>query len=245
MTGVTVRIAAIAIVVAAAVDPSIAIDTATRPRIAVVVQDGYVPDAARVRDDLRGQLGADHDVVPHLVSDAAAAIVIGDRYPSDPVPTSMQVMTVTIPQPGDGVRIVRIAAPGEVPPATRIRVEVDVDAPSAAGRTTELRARVGGTDSSMVSHRWTRPDERWRASLDVVPAIASLRAYADEIRAAELAKLGALPDDERRTIESVTAQILNKLLHLPTVRMKEAALAADGAAYAEAVRHLFGLEEKR
>lgn len=169
MTGVTVRVAAIAIVVAAAVDPSIAIDTATRPRIAVVVQDGYVPDAARVRDDLRGQLGADHDVVPHLVSDAAAAIVIGDRYPSDPVPTSMQVMTVTIPQPSDGVRIVRIAAPGEVPPATRIRVEVDVDAPSAAGRTTELRARVGGTDSSMVSHRWTRPDERWRASLDVVP----------------------------------------------------------------------------
>ena len=29
----------------------------------------------------------------------------------------------------------------------------------------------------------------WRASLDVVPAIASLRAHAEEIRAAELAKL--------------------------------------------------------
>ena len=85
----------------------------------------------------------------------------------------------------------------------------------------------------------------WQASLEVVPAITSLRARAEEIRAAELAKLGDLPDDERRTIESVTAQILNKLLHMPTVRMKEAALAADGAAYAEAVRHLFGLEEKR
>ena len=78
-----------------------------------------------------------------------------------------------------------------------------------------------------------------------MPAITSLRARAEEIRAAELAKLGDLPEDERRTIESVTAQILNKLLHMPTVRMKEAALAADGAAYAEAVRHLFGLEEKR
>jgi glutamyl-tRNA reductase len=84
----------------------------------------------------------------------------------------------------------------------------------------------------------------WQASLEVVPAITSLRARAEEIRAAELAKLGDLPEDERRTIESVTAQILNKLLHMPTVRMKEAALAADGAAYAEAVRHLFGLEEK-
>jgi glutamyl-tRNA reductase len=84
----------------------------------------------------------------------------------------------------------------------------------------------------------------WRASLDVVPAIASLRAHAEEIRAAELAKLnGRVSDDERRTLESVTAQILNKLLHLPTVRMKEAAVGADGAAYANAVRHLFGLED--
>jgi glutamyl-tRNA reductase len=86
----------------------------------------------------------------------------------------------------------------------------------------------------------------WRATLDVVPAIASLRARAEEIRSAELAKVeGRVSDDERRTLESVTAQILNKFLHLPTVRMKEAAIGSDGAAYADAVRHLFGLEEER
>jgi glutamyl-tRNA reductase len=84
----------------------------------------------------------------------------------------------------------------------------------------------------------------WRASLDVVPAIASLRARAEEIRAAELAKV-RVSDDERRTLESVTAQILNKLLHLPTVRMKEAAVTSDGVVYADAVRHLFGLEDER
>ena len=83
----------------------------------------------------------------------------------------------------------------------------------------------------------------WQASLDVVPAIASLRARAEEIRNAELAKV-RVSDDERRTLESVTSQILNKLLHLPTVRMKEAAVSADGVAYADAVRHLFGLEEE-
>jgi glutamyl-tRNA reductase len=82
----------------------------------------------------------------------------------------------------------------------------------------------------------------WRASLDVVPAIASLRARAEQIRTAELAKL-RVSDDERRTLDSVTAQILNKLLHLPTVRMKEAAVTSDGVLYADAVRHLFGLEE--
>jgi glutamyl-tRNA reductase len=87
----------------------------------------------------------------------------------------------------------------------------------------------------------------WQASLEVVPAIASLRARAEEIRTAELAKaesrLGRLTEGERRTVESMTAQIVNKLLHLPTVRMKQAAAAADGVLYADAVRHLFGLGE--
>ena len=87
----------------------------------------------------------------------------------------------------------------------------------------------------------------WQASLDVVPAIASLRARAEEIREASCGRregvLGRLDDTERRAVESVTAQIVNKLLHLPTVRMKEAAAAADGVVYAEAVRHLFGLGE--
>jgi glutamyl-tRNA reductase len=84
----------------------------------------------------------------------------------------------------------------------------------------------------------------WQASLDVVPTIASLRARAEAIRAAELSK-AKLTDAERATVDSITSQILNKLLHLPTVRMKEAAAAADAVLYADAVRHLFGLEDER
>ena len=87
----------------------------------------------------------------------------------------------------------------------------------------------------------------WQASLEIVPAIASLRARAEEIREAELRKaeglLGRLDEGQRRAVEAVTAQIVNKLLHLPTVRLKQAATAADGVIYAEAVRHLFGLGE--
>ena len=85
----------------------------------------------------------------------------------------------------------------------------------------------------------------WHASLDVVPAIASLRAWAEGVRAAELAKadgrLAQLSDGERRVVETVTAAIVNKLLHPPTVRLKEAAATADGSSYADAVRDLFGL----
>ncbi|MCW2976710.1 MAG: Glutamyl-tRNA reductase [Actinomycetia bacterium] len=87
----------------------------------------------------------------------------------------------------------------------------------------------------------------WQASLDVVPAIASLRARAEEIREAELRKaeglLGRLDESQRNAVEAITSQIVNKLLHLPTVRMKQAAAAADGVIYADAVRHLFGLGE--
>jgi glutamyl-tRNA reductase len=87
----------------------------------------------------------------------------------------------------------------------------------------------------------------WWCSRDVVPAISSLRQRAEEIRAAELARvagrLDGLSPRERRTVESLTAQLVNKLLHLPTVRLKEAALAPDGGAYARTVRHLFGLDE--
>jgi glutamyl-tRNA reductase len=84
----------------------------------------------------------------------------------------------------------------------------------------------------------------WQASLEVVPAITSLRARAEEIRAAELER-AKLSGAERRAAESVTAAVLNKLLHLPTIRMKQAAAAADGVIYADAVRHLFGLEDER
>ena len=87
----------------------------------------------------------------------------------------------------------------------------------------------------------------WEAALDVVPAIASLRARAEEIRAAELARLGGrlggLSEADWRAVESATARIVDKLLHLPTVRMKQAAVTADGVLYADAVRHLFGLGE--
>lgn len=88
----------------------------------------------------------------------------------------------------------------------------------------------------------------WQVSLDVVPAIASLRHSADQIRTAELRrverKLGRLSPRERELVESLTAQIMNKFLHEPTMRMKRAATGPTGPAYAGAVQHLFGNGEE-
>ena len=122
------------------------------------------------------------------------------------------------------------------------------DLEAVVAETLAGRRQEGKLAEAIVAEEAERFRE-WRAALDVVPAIASLRARAEEIRTAELAKaegrLGRLTEGERHAVESVTAQIVNKLLHLPTVRMKQAAAAADGVVYAEAVRHLFGLEEEQ
>jgi glutamyl-tRNA reductase len=119
-------------------------------------------------------------------------------------------------------------------------LEVVVEA-SLAGR-----RREGDAAEAMVAQEAERFGS-WLASRDVVPAITELRARAEEIRRGELAraqgKLDRLSDADRHAVESLTAQIVNKLLHLPTVRMKEAAAGANGAVYADAVRRLFGLDD--
>jgi glutamyl-tRNA reductase len=85
----------------------------------------------------------------------------------------------------------------------------------------------------------------WQLSREVVPAIAQLRRRGEEIRRAELerarSRLEHLSPSERRAVELLTAGIVAKLLHVPTVRLKSAAAAPGGAAYAETVRELFGL----
>jgi glutamyl-tRNA reductase len=85
----------------------------------------------------------------------------------------------------------------------------------------------------------------WQLSRDVVPAIAALRHSADEIRRGELRRVeGRLSPGERELVESLTAQIMNKFLHEPTIRMKRAATGPAGLAYAGAVQHLFGNGEE-
>lgn len=86
----------------------------------------------------------------------------------------------------------------------------------------------------------------WQLSRDVVPAIAALRHSADEIRSDELRRMeGRLSPRERALVESLTAQMMNRFLHEPTMRMKRAASGPAGLAYAGAVQHLFGGEESR
>ena len=110
----------------------------------------------------------------------------------------------------------------------------DARRPPARGRARRGDRRGGGGAVPRVA------GVARRRSGDRVPARAR---GGDSRRRASPAKLER--SRSVRAVESVTAQIVNKLLHLPTVRMKQAAAAADGVVYADAVRHLFGLEDER
>ncbi|MET0628135.1 MAG: glutamyl-tRNA reductase [Acidimicrobiia bacterium] len=86
-----------------------------------------------------------------------------------------------------------------------------------------------------------------RNAREVAPIVTALRARAEALRAAELqrshARLEDLAPAQRDAVEALTQALVNKLLHEPTVRLKDAAGSARGALYADAVVELFGLPE--
>jgi glutamyl-tRNA reductase len=81
---------------------------------------------------------------------------------------------------------------------------------------------------------------------EVTPTVAALRRRAAEVVDAELLRLeGRLPaldtavrDELARTVR----RVVDKLLHAPTVRVKQLAEAGGGQAYADALRELFELD---
>ncbi len=83
------------------------------------------------------------------------------------------------------------------------------------------------------------------AAREVAPIVAGLRERAESIRAAEFerytARLADLTPRERAAVEGLTKGILNKLLHEPTVRLKDAAGSAKADRLADALRALFDL----
>jgi len=178
---------------------------------------------------------------------ANADVVVSSTSAPGRVLERAQVERALPARKGKPLLLIDLAVPRDLDPAIHeldgcYLYDID-DLQAVVAETLAGRRREAEQAEGIVAAEAARFSE-WHASLDVVPAIASLRARADEIRAAELER-AKLSESERRAAESVTSAVLNKLLHLPTVRMKQAAAAADGVIYADAVRHLFGLEDER
>ena len=84
-----------------------------------------------------------------------------------------------------------------------------------------------------------------RRAAEVGPTVSALRSQAAEVVDAELLRLaGRLPDLDARAraeIARTVRRVVDKLLHEPTVRVKELAATPGGTDYAGALRALFGL----
>lgn len=87
--------------------------------------------------------------------------------------------------------------------------------------------------------------EAWRDSLETVPTIKKLRAYAEGIRASELEKcLGKMGDDltkkNRKLIEDLSRGIVNKLLHGPMQHLRSD--GTDVQSVNETIENMHALE---
>ncbi|TDE10874.1 glutamyl-tRNA reductase [Jiangella asiatica] len=113
------------------------------------------------------------------------------------------------------------------------------DARSMAGDVAAVRAIVTDEVAAFATAR--------RAA-QVAPTVVALRSMADDVVDAELTRMaGRLPDLDERTraeVARTVRRVVDKLLHAPTVRVKELAAQPDGASYEVALRELFALDRR-
>lgn len=86
----------------------------------------------------------------------------------------------------------------------------------------------------------------YMATLDLLPLIIELRKRVDAIREAEVDRAirrmpDLTPEDEQR-IDAMTKIIVQKILHNPTIRLREVAGSSHADDYADITRGLFGLD---
>jgi glutamyl-tRNA reductase len=82
---------------------------------------------------------------------------------------------------------------------------------------------------------------------EVTPTVTALRQRAADVVEAELLRLDnrmpGLDAAQRDEVARTVRRVVDKLLHAPTVRIKQLASAPGGDSYAEALRELFELNQ--
>ncbi len=145
--------------------------------------------------------------------------------------------------------VLDLALPRDVDPAAHdldgVTV-VDLEALAATLATSEHVADVEATRGIVAEE--VAAFLGWQRAVSVAPTVVALRAMADAVVQAELVRLaGRLPGLDARAraeFEQTVARVVDKLLHAPTVRVKQLAEEPGGQAYADALTRLFDLDPK-
>ena len=159
-----------------------------------------------------------------------AALLVGATASREPVVSAALLERAVAARGGRPVVVLDIAVPRDIEPAARelpgVRL-IDLDdlerlcPVDAHGRRAELeRAEALAGDEAERIDRWLRV----RA---VSPAIVELREFGELVRTVELRRaaprLKDLTPDQLAAVDALTAGIVNKLLHGPTVALRDSA----------------------
>jgi glutamyl-tRNA reductase len=149
---------------------------------------------------------------------------------------------------GRPLLIVDVAVPRDVDPGAADLAGVTLldmdDLRAFADQGMAERRREVGRARNLVDDEVCRYREAATARL-VAPLVTSLRRRVDELSAAELCRVGrGLEPGQRVAVEAALRAVVAKVLHEPTVRLKEASGTPRGERLSEALRDLFDLGDE-
>jgi glutamyl-tRNA reductase len=159
------------------------------------------------------------------------------------------VAAVMARRPARPLLVVDIAVPRDVDPAVAevdgvTLLDMDDIRRFAAAGVAERRREVAAVEAILADEL-----ERYigaTSAREVAPMIVALRQRAEAVRSSELDRVRARYDDldprQLDLVESVTRGLVSKLLHQPTVVLKDAAGSARGDRLVAALRELFEIE---
>jgi glutamyl-tRNA reductase len=229
---------------------ALAATTLTRRGASVVVSSRTEAHAARLADSLGGRAAALSD----LPAELAAADVLVTCTGATGLVVGVDVVAGAMAGRIRPLAVVDLALPRDVDPGVAALPGVHVvdlallqgERASTPGRPT---AGPVAADDIAAAHALVETETALlraeRQAAEVAPTVSALRTQAAEVVDAELLRLaGRLPDLDARAraeISRTVRRVVDKLLHEPTVRVKELAATSGETDYAGALRALFGL----
>ncbi|CAL9492115.1 Glutamyl-tRNA reductase [Streptomyces sp. enrichment culture] len=212
-------------------------DAATLEQHAAWVAGGTAVD--RPRETPRSGPEADAELIDALAATAASAGRVPEARRPEPV--------AVVPRPQPALFLLDLAMPRDIDAAAHrlagVRL-VDIETLAEASADAPMAADVDQV-RRIVSDEVAAFGAAQRAAR-ITPTVVALRSMAAEVVANEMARLeGRLPgldDKHRAEITQTVKRVVDKLLHAPTVRVKQLAAEPGGAGYADALRTLFDLD---
>lgn len=196
-----------------------------------------------------GGRSASVDELPALLREAE--IVATATSAPHPVLTRAMLEKIHPDGPRKPLLIVDIALPRDVEPEVGAIPNVflyDIDDMQQVVEGTLEKRRSEVAVAQRIIGEGVGDFWRWYRSRSAVPVIRALRGRAEDIRRAEteraLRSLAHLPEEDRTRVEVLTRQLMNKMLHAPTARLRDAAGEQPDAEVLEAARYLFDLAEE-